>query len=286
MNRDGGNPADLKESVRQEWTGAAPHWKKWNHKSLVQSQAGTELVVKGARLQPGMRVLDLASGTGEPSLSLARAVGPAGRVVATDMVAEMLETARENAREQGLRQMEFRVADAEQLPFADEEFDRVTCRFGIMFFPEVHKALGEIRRVLKPAGCVSFLVWGPPEENPLFSVTFGPFLKHVQLPPPPPDAPGVFRFADPAKLAAVFTAAGFREVVTGKHTVPWPWKGTVEEAWESIRERAAPFKKLIAKLPAEKNPEVMREVFEGLRRYQQGDTIALTATLISGTAAV
>jgi SAM-dependent methyltransferase len=285
MSGDIKSPAELKELVRKDWTGAAPLWKKWNHKSQLQSQAATELVVKNARLQPGMQVLDLASGTGEPSLSLARAVGPAGRVVATDLVPEMLEGARENALAQGLTQMEFRVADAEHLPFADGEFDRVTCRFGIMFFPEPHKALGEIHRVLKPAGRVSFLVWGPLEENPLFSITLGPFLKHVQLPPPPPDAPGVFRFADPAKLAALFTAAGFREVATAKHTVPWPWKGTVEDAWESISERAAPFKKLIAALPAEKNPEVMREVFAGLRRCQQGDTIALTATLISLTAA-
>jgi len=280
------NPADFKETVRQEWTGAAPLWKKWNHKSVVQSHAATQLVVHGAELQPGMHVLDLASGTGEPSLSLAKAVGSAGRVVATDLVPEMLEAARENARAQGLSQVEFQVADAEHLPFQAGEFDRVTCRFGLMFFPDVQKALGEIRRVLKPGGRISFLVWGPLEENPLFSATFGPFLKHVQLPPPPPDAPGVFRFADQAKLAAAIATTGFHNVATAKHTVPWPWKGTVEDAWQAISERAAPFKKFLAALPPEKNPEVMREVFAGLRRYQQGDTIALTATLNSATGAV
>ncbi|MBZ5541816.1 MAG: class I SAM-dependent methyltransferase [Acidobacteriia bacterium] len=279
------NPADIKETVRQEWTGAAPLWKKWNHKSVVQSHAATQLVVQGAELQPGMHVLDLASGTGEPSLSLAKAVGSAGRVVATDLVPEMLEAARENARAQGLSQMEFQVADAEHLPFQAGEFDRVTCRFGLMFFPEVQKALAEIRRVLKPAGRVSFVVWGAFEENPLFSLTLGPFLKHVQMPPAPPDAPGVFRFADQAHLTATLTAAGIRNVRTAKNHVAWPWPGPAEEAWESIRERAAPFKKLVAALPPEKTPEVMHEVLEGLRRFHDGEKIGLTATLISATGA-
>ena len=136
-----------KEVVREEWTAAAPFWRKWNQKLATQSRAATDLVVNGAELLPGMHVLDLASGTGEPALSLAKAVGSGGRVVATDLVPDMLQALRENARLESLTQMEFQVADAEQLPFANGEFDRVTCRFGIMFFRKFSRPCGRF------AGC-------------------------------------------------------------------------------------------------------------------------------------
>ena len=201
MNSSQNPIPNYKEMVRQEWTGAAPLWQKWNHKFVIQTRAATELVVQGAQVVSGMKVLDLASGTGEPALSLAKVVGPQGRVMATDLVPQMLEAARQNAAAEGLDNIEFRVADAESLPFADGEFDRVTCRFGIMFFPDIPKALAEIRRVLKPAGRGCFAVFGSLQENPLFAVSLGPFLKRVKMPPPPPDAPHIFRFADETKLA-------------------------------------------------------------------------------------
>ena len=270
---------NYKEMVRQEWTGAAPLWQKWNHKFVIQTRAATELVVQGARVVSGMKVLDLASGTGEPALSLAHAVGPRGRLTATDLVPQMLEAARQNAAAQGLDNIEFRLADAESLPFGDGEFDRVTCRFGIMFFPDVPKTLAEIRRVLKPGGRVCFAVFGSLEENPLFAVSLGPFLKRVKMPPPPPDAPHIFRFADETKLANALSSAGFRDVATNKQRVIFSWPGPAEECWEATRELAAPFKKLIEAIPPEQTVEVIREVLEGLRRFQNGGNIDLPATV-------
>jgi ubiquinone/menaquinone biosynthesis C-methylase UbiE len=271
---------DFKEMIRKEWTGAAPLWQKWNHKFVIQTRAATELVVRGAGLAPGMKVLDLASGTGEPALSVARAVGPQGRVVATDLVPQMLEAARQNAAAQGLDNLEFRTADAESLPFSDGEFDRVTCRFGIMFFPDIPKAMAEVRRVLKPGGRVCFAVFGSLEENPLFLVSLGPFLKRVKMPPPPPDAPYIFRFADETKLANALSSAGFRDVSTNKQRVTFRWPGPAEECWEATRELAAPFKKLIEAIPPDQTEEVIREVLDGVRRFQVGDNINLPATVI------
>src|SRR5271154_248128 len=222
---------DYKEIVRKEWTGAAPLWQKWNQKFVIQTRPATELMVLGAELAPGMMVLDLACGTGEPALSLAKAVTPRGRVVATDMVPEMLEAARQNAAAQGLDNMEFRLADAETLPFSDGEFDRVTCRFGIMFFPDIPKAMAEIRRVLKPDGRICFAVFASLEENPFFFVSMEPFLKRVKVSPPPPNAPYIFRFAEVAKLTDALSSAGFRDVRTNKHRVTFCWPGSAEECW-------------------------------------------------------
>jgi ubiquinone/menaquinone biosynthesis C-methylase UbiE len=275
---------DWKEIIRKEWIDAAPFWKKWGAKLSFQSRAATDLVVHGAQVRPGMNVLDLASGAGEPSLSLAIAVGPQGHVVATDLVPEMLQTAQENAKARSIANLEFKAADAEDLPFADDTFDRVTARFGIMFFPQIEKALMEQRRVLKPGGRVSFVTWGPPEENPLFGVMLGPFLKYVKVPPPPADGPHIFRFSDPAKVADVLVTAGFKEVDAKKHQVVWPWPGPPEEAWEATREIAAPFRKMIAALPSEKTEEVTQEVVEGIRKYFDGQTVNFPASLVASTA--
>ena len=278
MNMSSNQPY-YKEMVRTEWTGAAPLWQKWNDKFVIQTRAATELVVHGTELTRGMKVLDLASGTGEPALSLARAVGPQGRVVATDLVPQMLEAARQNAAAQGLANMEFRMADAEALPFSDGEFDRVTCRFGIMFFSDIPKAMAEIRRVLKPGGRVCFAVFGSLEENPIFLASLGPFLKRVKMPPPPLDAPHIFRFADETKLASALSSAGLHDVNTNKQRVIFAWPAPVEECWEATRELAAPFKKLIEAIPPEQVGEVLREVLEGIRRFQAGDNINLPATV-------
>jgi enediyne biosynthesis protein CalE5 len=276
--------ADPKEVIRQEWLEAAPFWEKWFDKLSFQSRAATGLILHGAQLSPGLHILDLASGAGEPALALAKAIGPDGRVVATDLIPEMLVAAQEHARAHRLSNMEFRAADAEHLPFASASFDRVTCRFGITFFPDTQKSLSEIRRVLKPDGRISFLVWGSPAENALFSTMLGPFLKHIKVPTPPPDAPQVFRFADESKLAGVLTSAGFHEVSVATHKVSWPWPGPPEEAWQASREIAAPFKKMIAALPLGKTEEVNREVIEGIRRFFDGHQVNFSAYLVSATA--
>ncbi len=277
------NPDD-RETIRQEWLAAAPFWKKWYSQLSHQSRRATELVVAGAQLSPGLHVLDLASGTGEPSLSVAAAVGPQGRVVATDLVREMLQVAEENASSRGIKNIEFHAANAEELPFPDRHFDRVTCRFGIMFIPDIQKALGEMRRVLKPGGRVSFLTWGSREENPLFAIMIRPFLKYVDVPKPDPDSPHVFRFADEAKLARTLSDAGFHQANATKHKINWPWPGTPEEAWQGGSELAAPFKKIIAAVPPDKRESAVQEAIAAIRQFSDGTSVNFPATVLSSTA--
>ena len=274
-----------KEQIREEWTGAAPLWQKWNRKFVIQTREATELLVKAAQLSAGMNVLDLASGTGEPALSLAKAVGLHGRVVATDLVEEMVAATKQNAMAEGLSNIECRLADAEHLPFGDHEFDRVTCRFGIMFFENIQKSMEEIHRVLKPGGRLCVAVFGSLQENPLFGRGIGPFLKRLNppLPPPPPDSPHVFRFADETKLAFTILAGGFQDVTTSKHTVSFRWPGSAEECWEAMRDLAAPFKKIFAALPSHEADQAVTEVIAGLRCFERDGRIDTTATVIIGT---
>jgi hypothetical protein len=152
-----------------------------------------------------------------------------------------------------------------------------------MFFPDIPRALGGVRRVLKTGGRCAFVVWGSLAENPLFATTLGPFLKRVNPPPPPPDAPSVFRFADEAKLAGVLQAARFREVKTSKRSIVWAWPGPPEEAWMATREIAAPFHKLIAALPSDQAAQAVAEVLEALRPGYDGSTTSFPATVLSAT---
>ena len=285
MSTTSASSPDPKESVRQDWLSAAPAWKKWYSQLAFQSRQATELVVQGAAISPGMHVLDLASGSGEPALSLSAAVGPEGRVTATDLIREMLQIAEENAAACNIKNIDFRAADAEQLPFPAALFDRITCRFGIMFIPNIQKALSEMRRVLKPGGRVSFITWGSIEENPMFSSMIGPFLKYVEVPPPPPDAPHVFRFADEKKLAELLSLAGFLQVTVTKHKINWAWPGTPEQAWQGTSELAAPFKRIINAAPPDKRELAIHEAIENLRRFSDGQAVNIPATINSATAA-
>jgi SAM-dependent methyltransferase len=284
MSTSSAPASDPKELIRQDWLGAAPAWKKWYSQLAFQSREATQLVVHGAAISPGMHVLDLASGSGEPALSVAAAVGPQGRVTATDLLREMLQIAEENASARNIKNIDFRAADAEQLPLPAKIFDRVTCRFGIMFIPNIQKALSEMRRVLKPGGRVSFVTWGPMEENPLFSTMIKPFLKYVDVPPPPPDSPHVFRFADENKLDHLLCLAGFHDIRVAKHKINWPWPGTPEEAWQGTSELAAPFKRIINATPPDKRELAIREAIEGFRRFFDGHSVNLPATIVAATA--
>jgi len=177
----------------------------------VMGKAVTEALVEYAQPKPGMRVLDLASGTGEPAISLAMRVGAQGQVVALDLSAELLEIARKRALERGLDNFSTQQADAQALPFADNSFDLATCRFGVMFFRDAGVALGELRRVLRSGSRACFLAWGP-FDQPYWQSTMGVVHGHVGGPLLPLGGPDPFRFAAPGSLSAVLRSAGFRGV--------------------------------------------------------------------------
>jgi ubiquinone/menaquinone biosynthesis C-methylase UbiE len=124
----------------------------------------SERMLDLACLQPGMRVLDLASGMGEPSLRAARRVGPSGFVLGTDLSEGMLEVAREKARAQALSNIEFRAADAETLEVPEQSFDEATVRWGLMYMPRPERALERLWRALRPSGRMVCACWAGPGQ--------------------------------------------------------------------------------------------------------------------------
>ncbi len=193
------------EQSPQYWGQMTDGWKRWNDKFSKQSAEATKVILELAQVKKGMRVLDLACGSGEPSLSIASIVGATGYVVATDIVPGMLENAKANARNEHLSNIEFKNVDAEAIPYPDGLFDAVTCRFGVMFFSDPVRAMREARRVLKNTGLIALVSWGPLKDNPRFTATISVVEKYLQSSPTRPSEDSIFKFADNGSLSRILS---------------------------------------------------------------------------------
>jgi SAM-dependent methyltransferase len=274
----------FRENLHLEWTGdrTVAAWRKWHAQIAAFTRGATDAILEFAHLRPGMRVLDLASGVGDPALSLASEVAPNGRVIATDLGSGMMSLAEELARKRGLTNVEFREASAESLPFPDESYDVLTCRFGIMFFPDLPRALRECLRVLKPGGRVVFVAWGK-KEQPFFFTTAGIVLKHVPVPPPPdPDGPSLFMFGERDRLRRALEAAGFSDVREEDRIISGRWSSSVEEYWEQFTEVAAPFRPLFDQLTPEKMARAKSESLTALSKFWTGKELNMPLEIVIG----
>ncbi len=264
---------DLKAAQHKDWTARSAAWDRWSDTIAQLAQRMNAPLLEAADLAPGQAVLDLASGIGEPALDIARRVGETGVVTATDMVPEMLAGARRRAAEAKLANMRFEIVDMEALPFADAAFDRILCRFGIMFSPRVDVALGEARRVLVPGGRAAYMVWGPRADNTVFEVVQTVGAGFV-APPAPAGALTQFHFGEAGSLGALMRAAGFAEVEERElRFAPTPpagsrfWAPNVEMSFGATLEALSPARR--AALDA-----AIEDAFEA---YLDGDVYRITA---------
>jgi ubiquinone/menaquinone biosynthesis C-methylase UbiE len=136
--------------VVNAWRDSAPFWEK--HREIIWQMFApvTQALVEDARIGPGHSVLDIATGPGEPALTIAAIVGSEGKVRGIDPAREMVDAARRATDHLGLRNAKFEVASADRLPFPADTFDAVVSRFGVMFFPSPVESVREMLRVLKP----------------------------------------------------------------------------------------------------------------------------------------
>lgn len=273
--------ADFKDRVQQDWGSeeTAAAWQKYHPRMREQMAAVTASLVNAAEVSPGMDVLDLASGTGEPSLSLATKVAPGGTVTATDFNPFMLKALMSNAHAEGIENIVTQVCDAHELPFKDASFDRVTSRFGVMFFGELDKALQEIQRVLVPGGRAAFLAWGVPAPGTYFGTAVVPYVR--RLPDKPdPDGPGPMRFAEPGKLKGVVEQAGFQGVSETILTLPSPYEGTPEDLLRCLFDIAAPFRNAADSLPEDERHAADAEAIANMHAVFDGQRTNVTSPVV------
>jgi len=267
------------------WSGVAQFWEK--HREIIRQMFApvTQALIEYGLIGSRHAVLDIATGPGEPALSIAALVGPEGKVFGIDPAPEMVAAARRATEHLGFRNAQFDVAFADHLPFPAETFDAAVSRFGAMFFPSPVDAVREILRVLKPGRNLALAVWHFAENNPFHYAVARVIERFVDSPPPPPDAPDAFRFASPGKLRGVLAEAGAisRSERLLKFTIQA--STSVEDFWTLRCEMSEKLREKLATLSREKLTEVKRHALEALQGYstERGMSFLAEVLIVTGT---
>src|SRR6476660_995071 len=228
---------EIRDVQRATWAGLSAGWEKWDSVIMEQLAPVGAAIIERLDIADDQQHLDIASGTGEPGLSIARR-SPKGRVVLTDLAAEMLDIAARRARAEGLTNVETRVCSADDLPFDDAAFDSVSVRFGYMFFPDMSKATAEFARVLGPGGRLCSSVWVKPDENPWTTIAMQAIATETVVAPPDPDRPNMFRCAAPGYVSALYEGAGLRDIAEWDVDVELVTRSPAQY-WEMISEHVS-----------------------------------------------
>lgn len=206
------DPVKYKNTTHDQWQTAAEAWYRWSPTLNQWLGKATETMLEMADISTGHRVLDVAAGAGEQSITIAKKVGVTGYVLATDISSNILEFAKQMAKHAGLENIKTKVMDGENLTVPDSTFDAVISRVGLIYFPDQQRALKEMLRVLKPGGKVAAIVYSTPDKNKFFSVPVSIIRNRAKLPPPLPGQPGPFSLGADGVIEKSFIQAGFINV--------------------------------------------------------------------------
>jgi enediyne biosynthesis protein CalE5 len=264
------DPVEFREAQHKQWDSAATGWRKWSE--LIDRSAGqiSERLVELAGVEPGSRVLDVAAGYGEPSLTAAKVAGAEGSVVATDLAADMLAYGRERAADAGVDTIEFVESGAMDLDFPEDSFDAAVSRFGIIFEPDGEGAAAKVRGFLKPGARMAVASWGQPEEVPFLAVPMQAVMKKLDVPPPPPGTPGPLSRPTHEALGGLLEGGGFSEVEVEDAEVSFEW-GSPEEFTTFVKEIAPPISAMMEGHPEEVKAEAWAAITEATREKIGGD---------------
>jgi SAM-dependent methyltransferase len=264
------DPVEFRDGQRQQWNEAATGWRTWSELIDRAASGVSRRLVELAGVEPGSRVLDVAAGYGEPSLTAARAAGPEGGVVATDISAEMIAFGRERADAAGLENIEFVEADAAGLDFPEGSFDAALSRFGIIFEPDGEAAAARVRRFLRPGAGMAISSWGPPERVPFLGIPMGTAMRQLDVPPPPPGTPGPLSRPTPEALGGLLEAAGFSDVEVEETEVTFEWQSP-EEFTTFMKEIAPPLHAIIDPHPQEVQDQTWAAITDAIRQEAADD---------------
>jgi len=256
-----------KADIRKQWEGAAPGWAKWEATVATWMEPATTAMLAMANVNPGARVLDLASGAGSQTLSAARRVGPSGHVVASDISETMLQHVQQNARAAGLDNVSTLAGAAEALVVAEQNFDAVICRLGLMLFVEPAKALAAARRALKPGGKTAVVVFTTPAANPFMAKPMHILLRHAGKAPPSLGQPGIFSLGASGVIERLFTDSAFVGVEQRTFAVPLRMPSATQ-ALEMMREAFGAYRAVVSDTPEAVRVAAWQEVAEVLRTFE------------------
>jgi SAM-dependent methyltransferase len=285
-------PASIKQQRQREALMTDIDWERWWEEGLswwtkrqprwsAMTAPLDDALVAAIEACPGMHVLDVACGNGDPVLSLARAVGDTGRVTGADPVEGMLEVARRRLALAGLSNADFVRGGFGPLPFEDGSFDAATCRFGLVYVANPVLAMRELARVVAPSGKVAVMVWGDRHRNEYWSIDYDA-RNRLPLPHPRPwDDLVEFLYEQPGRLAEVFRAAGLDAVTEQELELTLRWPGPPEELLQEALDETAELD-----VSEDARRRFSDEVLSGLRVLADDGGVVVRSTFVLAVATV
>ena len=268
------------KDVISQWSQAAPYWEK--HRETIRGMFApiAQALIEDTQIASRHSVLDVATGPGEPALTIAEVLGPDGSVVGIDPAPEMIAAAGRAAHRSRLSNARFAVATADHLPFPPGSFDAVVSRFGVMFFPSPVDGVREMLRVLKPERRLAFAVWGLAERNPFHYVLSRVVERYVQAEPTPPDSPDAFRFAAPGELLNILNeggaAASSERLLQFRIEAP----ASVEDFWTLRLQMSDKLRAKLATLSGDQLAAVRHDVIQDLHSYSTDRGMSFPAEVL------
>ena len=274
MNAAEIDAGEFREGQRRDWDTASRGWREWNQLIDETTQLVSDRMVEMAGIKAGDRVLDVAAGYGEPTLTAARVVGPEGSVVASDISSGMLSYGRERATVSGLENIEFVESDAISLDLPAQSLDAALSRWGIIFEPDGEGAAARVRGFLKPEARMAIASWGPPERVPMLAVPMMTAMKRLDLPPPPPGRPGPLSRPTPEAIGGLLEGGGFSGIKVDQLDLSMEWDSP-EDFTRFVKEIAPPVSNLLKPHPQEVQDETWAAITEAVGDYVEDGRVRM-----------
>jgi enediyne biosynthesis protein CalE5 len=264
------DPAIFKAQQRGQWSDVAQGWRRRWAAFEQGAQPLSDRMMHMAHVAPGQRVLDVATGIGEPAMSAARQVGPNGSVMAIDQAPQMLAVARERMQAAGIWNVEFVEGDAEEVTLPLDSFDAVVCRWGLIFFHDPVGALARFRKSLVPGGWLAVAIWGEPSRVPMISLPFSVLSYELCRPHSLPSGPNPFALSDLTRLEQVLREAGFANIQSEQFTVTFEF-ASVDELLGHLGEISAPIRMIMATASPQSQAEFWKKLADAAVPFTDSD---------------
>ncbi|MBT3206081.1 MAG: class I SAM-dependent methyltransferase [Gammaproteobacteria bacterium] len=257
-----------KQTTLQQWNTAAEAWHRWSPLLSRWLGPATETMLDMCQVKNGSRVLDVAAGAGEQTITAARRIGESGHILATDLSPDILDFARISANLTGLKNVSTQVIDGENLTQLNADpFDAIISRVGLIYFPDQQKALTGMKHHLRTDGKVGAMVYSSAESNPFFSIPVSIIRRSAKLPAPLPGQPGPFSLGAEDKLEKAFSEAGLRNIEIEKINAPVRLSSAAE-CMQFEQESFGALHQMLSGLSDAQQDEAWNEIEEALGQFE------------------
>ena len=269
------DPIQYKITTKSNWNTVAPDYHhNWANQKVGPFKSTTELV-KVANIKQSDKVLDVACGTGVVSKEISKLLGPNGLLIGIDISRTALNIAKKSIV---FPNTNFVEMDAENIGF-NYKFDKVTCQYGIMFFPDTQKVLKSIREILNKKGKLIVVVHGLSDDVPYFSTIMNPILEHIPN-IRPIGTPTVHRFGNPVNLESEFAKSGFSDISVNLYNFSYK-PGTFEEYWKDyMNSTANSIRSKIESHGGKIMEKIKKDAEKNVAKYEENGKIVFPWTIL------